>query len=66
MATFDAIKRREVYATTGPRITVRVFGGWDFKATDADARDLALVGYARGVPMITQEHTGPSPICYTP
>ena len=48
---FDAIKRREVYATTGSRMTVRLFGGWDFTANDALAPDLAQVGYAGGVPM---------------
>ena len=48
---FDAMKRREVYATTGPRISVRFFGGWDFAATDAAAPGLARIGYARGVPM---------------
>ena len=46
-----AFKRKEVYATTGPRIRLRVFGGWDFKAADAEARDLAATGYANGVPM---------------
>ena len=52
-AIFDAMLRREVYATTGPRITVRFFGGWDFEDTDADAPDLARIGYARGSPMGT-------------
>ena len=46
-----AFKRKEVYATTGPRIRLRVFGGWDFKTRDARARDLAGTGYAKGVPM---------------
>jgi hypothetical protein len=45
------MKRREVYATTGPRIRVRLFGGWDFEESDALRRDLALVGYTKGVPM---------------
>lgn len=47
---FDAMERREVYATTGPRITVRFFGG-DFSADDIKHRDLARIGYAKGVPM---------------
>lgn len=47
----DAFRRREVYATTGPRMAVRVFGGWDFDAADLATGDLAEPGYARGVPM---------------
>jgi hypothetical protein len=50
-AIFDAMERRETYATTGPRIRVRFFGGWDFKETDGRRRDLALLGYSKGVPM---------------
>lgn len=46
-----AFKRKEVYATTGPRITLRVFGGFNFKDRHANARDIAVVGYKRGVPM---------------
>jgi len=50
-AIFDAMMRKEVYATTGSRITVRFFGGWDFEAADANTRLPASVGYAKGVPM---------------
>ena len=48
---WDAMARKEVYATTGPRMTVRFFGGWDFTESDADNRLPAEVGYGKGVPM---------------
>jgi hypothetical protein len=48
---FDAMQRREVYATTGPRIGVRLFAGWGFAPQDAQSPDLATIGYAGGVPM---------------
>ncbi|OUS35452.1 hypothetical protein A9Q94_12815 [Rhodobacterales bacterium 56_14_T64] len=48
---FDAMERREVYSTTGPRITVRFFGGFDFTDDDIKSRELAKIGYAKGVPM---------------
>lgn len=50
-ALFDAIRRREVYATTGPRIQVRFFGGWDFKPGDELRGDYAVQAYRKGVPM---------------
>jgi hypothetical protein len=48
---FEAMERREVYATTGSRMAVRFFGGWDFTAKDLESRTPALAGYKRGVPM---------------
>ena len=50
-ALFDAMKRRETYATTGPRMIVRFFGGWDFEPNDANNRMPARIGYTKGVPM---------------
>lgn len=48
---FAAMKRKEVYATTGPRIALRMFGGFSFESDDAAASDLVAVGYDKGVPM---------------
>jgi len=50
-AIFDAMQRRETYATTGTRVAVRFFGGWDFEPGDANNRMPAAIGYAKGVPM---------------
>jgi len=50
-AIWDAMKRRETYASTGPRISVRFFGGWSFTEKDGHAREPGWIGYDKGVPM---------------
>jgi hypothetical protein len=50
-AIFDAMERKETYATTGSRLIVRFFGGWEFEKADAETRSPARIGYAKGVPM---------------
>ena len=50
-ALFAAMRRKETYATTGPRMVVRFFGGWDFETDDAFRANLAESGYRKGVPM---------------
>jgi hypothetical protein len=48
---WDSMARKEVYSTTGTRLRVRVFGGWDFTEPDLQLSDFAENGYANGVPM---------------
>jgi len=63
-AIFDAMQRKETYATTGSRMMVRFFGGWDFVSEDASSRLPADVGYIKGVPMggdLSEAPRGKSP-----
>ncbi len=63
-ALFEAMERRETYATTGPRMLVRVFAGWDFTPEDLHRADFAEYGYSNGVPMggnLTKAPDGKSP-----
>jgi hypothetical protein len=59
-AIFDAMARKEVYASTGTRLTVRIFGGWDFQPNEVQRPDFAAQGYARGVPMGGDLTNGPA------
>jgi len=58
-ALFEAMQRRETYATTGPRMTVRFFGGWDYESDDVHHPNFADIGYAKGVPMGGDLTAGP-------
>lgn len=63
-ALFDAMRRREVYGTTGSRIMLRFFGGWSYKQSDVLRPDYAAIGYRNGVPMggdLTSAPKGQSP-----
>jgi len=63
-ALFDAMMRKETYATTGPRMIVRFFGGWEFTDADAESRLPASAGYGKGIPMggnMTPRPEGASP-----
>jgi hypothetical protein len=59
-AIWDAMQRKETYATTGTRVIVRFFGGWDFTKADAGSRSPGAIGYAKGVPMGGELHAAPA------
>ena len=63
-ALFDAMARKEVYATTGSRMMVRFFGGWEYTDADMASRNPAFAGYHKGVPMggdLRKNSSGKSP-----
>ncbi len=63
-AIYEAMVNRETFGTTGPRIKVRMFGGWNFTAADGASADFAAKGYAQGVPMggsLSKAEKGMSP-----
>src|SRR5210317_2256622 len=63
-AIFDAMARKETYATTGSRMMVRFFGGWEFTDADLNSRQPVFAGYGKGVPMggdLTAAPSGKAP-----
>jgi hypothetical protein len=64
-AIFAAFERREVYATTGSRMVVRFFGGWDYASRDVSHPDFPAIGYKKGVPMgsdLPQQQAARAPV----